>query len=147
MTRRLWVALLYFGMIKVVVGTLGVAGIVITVVQPAVAICSGGHAPLSANELTLRESLSAYSVVILFTWTVGAVGLAVLAKLSVQVTARLCAESRYRMIATVTQRLRLTTMSRQQSYEHQRKRPTRYASQSSNRQQPSQVQQGQRCSK
>ncbi|KAL3671904.1 hypothetical protein V7S43_002572 [Phytophthora oleae] len=92
MTRRLWVAALYFLVVKVVIAALGAATLFLVVIFPVLAICSGGEAPPFANQETFGGNSISYAVVLVFSWLVGAVGLPMVAKLSTKVTMNFCGE-------------------------------------------------------
>ncbi|KAG1701508.1 hypothetical protein DVH05_010808 [Phytophthora capsici] len=89
MTCRLWLAVLYFLVVKVVIAVLGAAALCL-VIFPVVAICSCGEAPSFANHEAFGGNFVSYAVILIFAWLVGALGLPVVAKLSTKMTKRFC---------------------------------------------------------
>lgn len=88
MTSRMWVIVLYFTVLKPVIGGLSAAAIFLAVVQPAIALFGGGDAPFFTEWMTFHDNPVVYFGVILLIWIVGAVGLVMVAAVSAQVTSR-----------------------------------------------------------
>ncbi|KAL3671932.1 hypothetical protein V7S43_002599 [Phytophthora oleae] len=71
---------------KVLVGAMSAATVFFAVVQPAMSLFSGGDAPLYAQSMTWHQSPLLYVGIVASTWAFGAVGMLVVAALSVKLT-------------------------------------------------------------
>jgi hypothetical protein len=92
MTRRLWIAVLYFAVVKVFTGSASVVIIVCVLIQPAVALFSGGDAPFLTSQLTFRNYAAIYILLMVATWVAGVVALPTVARVSVKMTSAVCCE-------------------------------------------------------
>ncbi|KAJ8566354.1 hypothetical protein ON010_g6770 [Phytophthora cinnamomi] len=94
MTSRIWIIVLYFALPKLIVGALSAVAIFLTVIQPAIALVSGGDAPFFTSWMTFHENPIVYSVVMCLISVAGAVGLVMVAALSAQLTSRVFGEQK-----------------------------------------------------
>jgi hypothetical protein len=92
MTRRLWIGVLYFAVVKLVTGVASVVIIAFVVIEPAAALFSGGDAPFLASQLTFHNYPAIYIVFIVATWVAGVVALPTVARVSVKMTCVMCGE-------------------------------------------------------
>ncbi|KAG7385809.1 hypothetical protein PHYPSEUDO_001054 [Phytophthora pseudosyringae] len=90
MTRHVCLAVVYFAVLKVAMGVLSAAVIVITVVLPATVIFSGGNAAILGDQVSRGDKPITYTVSIAAVWLVGAAGTPIVAMLSGKLTSRVC---------------------------------------------------------
>lgn len=88
MTRRVWVAALYFAAVNVAMGVLSAAVLVCTVVLPVLVVVSRGDAPFVGSQATFHDNRVVYILSSLSIWLAGAIGLPVVAALSAKLTTR-----------------------------------------------------------
>ncbi|KAG2935098.1 hypothetical protein PC117_g12498 [Phytophthora cactorum] len=87
MTRRVWLAVIYFGSLKVAAGVLSTAVVVLTVVLPTLVLFSGS---VFGSQVTFGNTPIAYPGLIISIWLIGAVGVPIVAVLSAKLTSRVC---------------------------------------------------------
>ncbi|ETI50063.1 hypothetical protein F443_06313 [Phytophthora nicotianae P1569] len=87
MTRQVWLAVMYFASLKIAAGVLSTAVIVLTVVLPMLALFSG---LLFGSQVTVGDNPIAYIGLIIAIWLIGAIGVPIVAVLSVRLTTRVC---------------------------------------------------------
>ncbi|KAE9044314.1 hypothetical protein PR003_g7818 [Phytophthora rubi] len=93
MTSRMWIIILYFAVLKTIVGALSAAAIFLAVIQPAISLFSCGDGPFFfSNWMMFHENPVVYFIVICFIEVVGAVGIVIVAAVSVQITSRVFGE-------------------------------------------------------
>lgn len=94
LTQKRTIAILYFAIPKVLVGVLSAAVITLAVIQPVILAWEDGRDAFIDPWITYRSHPCGYVVVVVSLWTAGAVGLPVIALLSVKLTHYVCDEGK-----------------------------------------------------
>ncbi|KAK1930941.1 hypothetical protein P3T76_013530 [Phytophthora citrophthora] len=90
MTRHKWLIVIYFALFKLVIGVLSAAVLVAVVVLPTFVLFSGGDISAFGDQVTFGDNPVIYTVVVITLWLAGAIGVRVVAVLSVKVTLWVC---------------------------------------------------------
>ncbi|KAK1944267.1 hypothetical protein P3T76_004179 [Phytophthora citrophthora] len=90
MPRRIWLAAIYFAVIKVAISLLSAVVLAISIALPAFVLFNGGEVSLVDHQFKFSDTPITYTALAITIWLVGIAGVSVVAVLSVKATFWVC---------------------------------------------------------
>ncbi|KAG7397136.1 hypothetical protein PHYBOEH_001185 [Phytophthora boehmeriae] len=87
---RAWATVLYIAVVKVIIGAASVVVVILIVILPLLSLCTGGSDPFVGEWMTFDDKPWGYVGTVLSLWVAGAIGLVVVAGISVKLTSCVC---------------------------------------------------------